>query len=839
MTYTSTCCDDGSGCSVGTIIRSDSVTILLDPGWHSPKVSYEDSVRYWSNLIPEVDVILISQPSLECLGAYALIYYNFLSHFVSRIEVYATLPVTNLGRVSTVDFYVSRGLIGPYESNKIDLEDVEKAFDHIEALKYSQLVDLRSKFDGLSLVAYNAGVSPGGCMWCISTYFEKLLYARRWNHTRDTILNGASLLDNTGKPLSALSRPSAIITTLDKFGSAKPHVKRIEVLKDTVNRVLSSGGSAVLPVEIGGNFLDLLVSIHDFLYEKSKSRLFREVPVLLVSYSRGRTLTYARSMLEWLSSSFLKTWESRDNKSPFELGRRFHVVIPEELAKYPGSKICFVSQVDLLVDEIITKLCQIERTTIILTTFDDKDLSTISKLQMEWKSAEEKQTLEEGRTITYSKSLSLKNVKLQPLLKEELEAYVNKITERKKKRLELEFALKRDAKNRNQALGTFSRDIASKDIPENGLDGIQSGDDDAAGGNDDDDEEDNLLDILRDETPSSARKQTVEVPVDTTVLSSSLPKHKMFPFHPARVKMDDYGAVIDFNFLMTDDEEQIDKNKRRAVDEEVEDEDPYDLSDPRKLSSKRVRRPKLKELNSSNEDPTFDNIDYLDARKAPVRRVESYVKVTVKCLLTFINLESLADQRSASVIWPALKPRKILLLGPKETQNKQLVVTLRKKDIELVEMPFNEDIEFNTTIKSLDISIDPQLDQLLKWQRISDGYTVAHVIARLVKEKPQLAKQQQKPQQAVRTKLILKPLLTVSKIHSGGSLSIGDVRLAELKRKLTGLHYRAEFKGEGTLVVDGEVAVRKINDSETIVDGTPSELFYNVKKLVTDMLAKI
>ncbi|OXT09618.1 hypothetical protein B9K03_12250, partial [Rothia sp. Olga] len=67
----------------------------------------------------------------------------------------------------------------------------------------------------------------------------------------------------------------------------------------------------------------------------------------------------------------------------------------------------------------------------------------------------------------------------------------------------------------------------------------------------------------------------------------------------------------------------------------------------------------------------------------------------------------------------------------------------------------------------------------------------------------------------------------------------GDVRLAELKRKLTEQNYVAEFKGEGTLVIDDQVAVRKINDGETIIDGSPSELFDTVKTLVTDMLAKI
>lgn len=85
----------------------------------------------------------------------------------------------------------------------------------------------------------------------------------------------------------------------------------------------------------------------------------------------------------------------------------------------------------------------------------------------------------------------------------------------------------------------------------------------------------------------------------------------------------------------------------------------------------------------------------------------------------------------------------------------------------------------------------------------------------------------------------MKPLHGSSRSHKTGALSIGDVRLAQLKKLLTEKNYIAEFKGEGTLVINEKVAVRKINDAETIIDGTPSELFDTVKKLVTDMLAKI
>lgn len=829
MTYTVNCCDDGSKESVGTIVRFDNVTILIDPGWSSPDVSYEDSMKYWSSVISEVDLILLSQPSVESLGAYAALYYNFLAHFISRIEVYATLPVTNLGRAATIESYVARGLIGPYKSNRIELVDVEKAFDHIQALKYSQLADLRSKYDGLTLVAYSAGVSPGGSIWCISTYFEKLVYALRWNHTRSTILNSSSMLNQDGKPLSALMRPSAFITKFDRFGSPKPHGKRVKLFKEALKSVLGSNGSAMIPVEIGGNFLNLFVLAHDFLYECSRSRLYTQVPVLLVSYSRGRALTYARSMLEWLSASLLKIWEARDNRSPFDLGSRFHVVTPEELSKYSGPKICFVSQVDLLIDEVITKLCQAERTTIILTSVGNKDVRTLSALHRRWDLAREQHAFEEGKSLNFSESMSLKAIQLKPMTDNELEEYSNEIISRRNSREELETSVRKEAKLGEKSMGGFSMD---------GSQGKNIGVDD-----EDDEDEDNLLSILKEKDSSNAVQSAVETPIDFLVQPGSHPKHKIFPFQPVRIKTDDYGTFVDFNSLFSSPDGDLNGKNDSAMEGLEEDEDPYELSEERKEPVKKPRR-ETKRKRAKNAAESFDNIDYLNPLQNPVNRIESTTTVTVKCSLIFINLESLVDQRSTSVILPALKPRKALLLGPKDAQNAQSVDALQKRDVDIIEMPLNKPIEFVTSIKSIDISIDPELDSLLKWQRIGDNYTVAHVIGRLVKEKAQankaeVTKPASKRNQHSRTKLVLKPLQSSFKAHTGGSLSIGDIRLADLKRRLTDQHHRAEFKGEGTLVVDGKVAVRKISDSETIVDGSPSELFYSVKNAITEMLAKI
>lgn len=859
MTYKYNCCDDGSGTTVGSVVRFDNVTLLIDPGWNPSKVSYEQCIKYWEKVIPEIDVIILSQPTIECLGAHSLLYYNFTSHFISRIQVYATLPVINLGRVSTIDSYASAGVIGPYDTNKLDLEDIEISFDHIVPLKYSQLVDLRSRYDGLTLLAYNAGVCPGGSIWCISTYSEKLVYAKRWNHTRDNILNAASILDATGKPLSTLMRPSAIITTLDRFGSSQPFKKRSKIFKDTLKKGLSSDGSVIIPVDMSDKFLDLFTQVHELLFESTKINAHTQVPVLILSYARGRTLTYAKSMLEWLSPSLLKTWENRNNTSPFEIGSRIKIIAPNELSKYPGSKICFVSEVGALINEVIIKVGNSEKTTLILTkpSFEcasslDKILEIVEQDERNWKTFPE-----DGKSFLCDNYISIDTIKEEPLSKEETEAFKVQLKEKKRDRNKKILLVKRESKklaNGNAIIDDTNgeRAMRNQDILVENVNGVPPIDHIMGGDEDDDEEEENdsLLNLLKDNSEKSAAKKNTEVPVDIIIQPSAASKHKMFPFNPAKIKKDDYGTVVDFTMFLPDDSDNVNQNSRKRPlkdgakttspvneeDNKNEEEDGYNMSDPVSKRSKH-RASRYSGFSGTGEAENFDNLDYLKIDKTLSKRTISTVNVQLKCSVVILNLQSLVDQRSASIIWPSLKSRKIVLSAPKQIQNEEITAKLIKKNIEVVNMPLNKIVEFSTTIKTLDISIDSNLDNLLKWQRISDSYTVATVVGRLVKESLQQVNNHQKT--ASRSKLVLKPLHGSSRSHKTGALSIGDVRLAQLKKLLTEKNYIAEFKGEGTLVINEKVAVRKINDAETIIDGTPSELFDTVKKLVTDMLAKI
>jgi cleavage and polyadenylation specificity factor subunit 2 len=81
-------------------------------------------------------------------------------------------------------------------------------------------------------------------------------------------------------------------------------------------------------------------------------------------------------------------------------------------------------------------------------------------------------------------------------------------------------------------------------------------------------------------------------------------------------------------------------------------------------------------------------------------------------------------------------------------------------------------------------------------------------------------------------------------------LHVGDLRLADLRKIMVSSGYTAEFRGEGTLLIDGSVAVRKLGTGRIEVEGiepAPSTstkmqrggIFYVVKRKIYEGLAVV
>lgn len=335
--------------------------ILADPSWSGSDALV---VKFMEQYLPSIDAIIISHSTTEFISGYILLCIYF-PKIMLTIPVYSTLPVNQLGRISTVEYYRSQGVLGPVLSSLIELDEIDNWFDKFKTVKYLQNITL---CDGkLTMTPYNSGHSLGGTFWLIVKRIDRVIYAPSWNHSRDSLLNNAGFINTqTGMPHVGLLRPTAFVTGAD-LGSNLSHKKRCEKFLQLVDATLNNGGAAIIPTSISGRFLELFHLVDQHLKGAP-------IPVYFFSYSGTKILSYASGLMDWMSSSFNKAWNIenlRDDQLPFNPSKVDLLLDPSELMQMRGPKIIFCSGIDLTNGDLSSKvflyLCNDEKTTVILT----------------------------------------------------------------------------------------------------------------------------------------------------------------------------------------------------------------------------------------------------------------------------------------------------------------------------------------------------------------------------------------------------------------------------------------------------------------------------------------
>jgi cleavage and polyadenylation specificity factor subunit 2 len=189
------------------LLTLDSLNILIN-------ASTPDG-RPPAGLPSDLDLILISHSTPAHINALSRI---ILTH--PHTQIYATVPIATLGCLSTLEITppgptVTDGVKSEDEYEYLTRKDVEKAFDRITTLRYSQPVILSH---GVTITAYPAGHSIGGTVWNIKKDQENIVVMIDWNHAKERIVGG--MLDN--KTMRLLERASCVIT--DVRGASIPQV---------------------------------------------------------------------------------------------------------------------------------------------------------------------------------------------------------------------------------------------------------------------------------------------------------------------------------------------------------------------------------------------------------------------------------------------------------------------------------------------------------------------------------------------------------------------------------------------------------------------------------------
>ncbi|ELK36959.1 Cleavage and polyadenylation specificity factor subunit 2 [Myotis davidii] len=118
------------------LLQVDEFRFLLDCGWDEHfSMDIIDSLR---KHVHQIDAVLLSHPDPLHLGA--------LPYAVGKLglncAIYATIPVYKMGQMFMYDLYQSRH--NTEDFTLFTLDDVDAAFDKIQQLKFSQIVNLKA-----------------------------------------------------------------------------------------------------------------------------------------------------------------------------------------------------------------------------------------------------------------------------------------------------------------------------------------------------------------------------------------------------------------------------------------------------------------------------------------------------------------------------------------------------------------------------------------------------------------------------------------------------------------------------------------------------------------------
>ncbi|KAK4231995.1 cleavage factor two protein 2 [Podospora fimiseda] len=316
------------------------VKVLVDVGWD--ETFDVEKLKGLEKQVPTLSLILLTHATVAHLGAYA----HCCKHLplFTRIPVYATQPVIDLGRTLTQDLYASTPVaattISPTAlaevaySQKVSAdqhlllqtptsEEIARYFSLIQPLKYSQPHQpLPSPFspplNDLTITAYNSGHTLGGTIWHIQHGSESIVYAVDWNQGRENVFSGAAWLGGGHggaggtEVIEQLRKPTALVCSSRTPETSLSRSRRDEQLLESIKLCIARGGTVLIPVDSSARVLELSYLLeHAWRTEVDKgNEVFKNTKIYLAGRSINSTMKHARSMLEWMDDSIVREFET-------------------------------------------------------------------------------------------------------------------------------------------------------------------------------------------------------------------------------------------------------------------------------------------------------------------------------------------------------------------------------------------------------------------------------------------------------------------------------------------------------------------------------------------------
>ncbi|KAG4282598.1 hypothetical protein FPRO06_09271 [Fusarium proliferatum] len=933
------------------------VKVLVDLGWD--ETFDVEKLKEIEKQVTTLSLILVTHATASHLAAYAHCCKN-IPQF-TRIPVYATRPVIDLGRTLIQDLYTSspaaattipqssltesaysltqtattaQNLLLQSPTN----EEIARYFSLIQPLKYSQPHQpLPSPFspplNGLTITAYNSGHTLGGTIWHIQHGLESIVYAVDWNQARENVFAGAAWLGGAGgggaEVIEQLRKPTALICSsrgADRTAQTGGRAKRDEQLVDTIKACVARGGTVLIPVDSSARVLELSYLLeHAWRTDAASDEgVLKTARLYLAGRNMSSTMRYARSMLEWMDDSIVQEFEafaegqrkvngSNDKKEggPFDfkylrlLERKAQIA---RLLSQNPDNVSTEGRVILASDssiewgfskDLIKGLARDSRNLVILT--DKPGLSKTDKPSIArtlwdwWKERKDGVSVEQnanGENLEFvyagGRELEIREAQRHALEGDELALYQQWL------------ATQRQLQATQQSGGAAGLE-ATADVVDDASSESSSDSEDEDG-----EQQGKALNVST-AIAQAGRKNVVlkdeDLGINVLIKKKGVydfdsrgkkGRERTFPIAIRRKRQDDFGELIrpeDYLRAEEKEEEGQDNTSMEAADDKLGKKRRWD--DFAKAGAGFKRQQNMRPGSADGEEAAagdhdgfvpdeLDSVEDLETEEptGPCKLTYQTETVQTNMRIAFVDFSGLHDKRSLNMLIPLIQPRKLILVGGERDETLSLAEDCRRalggdsgnanvgseRSVDVYTPEVGVVVDASVDTNAWVVKLADPLVRKIKWQNVRGlgivtitGQLLATHLNEAAAADEDAANKRQKTDEASSTTLTnmaadipsatpvldVLPANLISAVRSAAQpLHVGDLRLADLRRAMQSAGHAAEFRGEGTLVVDGTVAVRKTSAGRVEVEsvGMPTarrSTFYEVRKMIYDNLAVV
>lgn len=899
------------------------VKILIDVGWDSSFAT--SKLDHIAQHVSTLSVILLTHPTLDHLGAYA----HCCKHIpqFTKIPVYATIPVVNLGRALVEDLYTSSkaaasvvpasalgtgnaGEEGNNEGSNLLLqpptvEEIAGYFNAINSLKYSQPHQpIPSPFSpplgGLTVTAYSAGHTLGGTIWHIQHGLESIVYAADWNQTRENLSPGAAWLSSStggAEIIEPLRQPTALICSSRGIEKANPlsRKKRDETLVTLVRDTVAQGGKVLIPADSSARVLEIAFLLNQVWRENidgPHSATYKNAHIYMANKTSKATMRYLQSMLEWMDEGVMRdaeaamTGKGKDSAvHPLDWNHVKQVEKQSQLErilrrKNPAIILASDSSLEWGFSRLAMQaLAKDSRNLVIMTeqlTTEEQGATGLgAQLWSQWQNGAAQTTNHSGAKIVdcSGATIQIRQPDVKALEGEEVLLYNQYL------------ARQRQLHSTQQGDNTIVGDTAGADL----IDDQASVSSDSSDDDEDAEHQGKALNLSNQITQSHKRKVGIsneDLGINVLIKGKGVydydvrnkrGREKIFPFIAPKHRGDDFGELIKpEDYLRAEEKDDMDgadaKNEagqddalgqkrkwgdvapatkggrdskptnKRAKGDKKHEPDDIDAAIARATGEAAGKDGAAIDDNSdSNDESDYEPEDA--GSEGPQKIVYREVSLELHLKIAHVDYTGLFEKRDLQMLIPLIRPRKLILISGSQSETTSLAGECRELlagagAAEVFSPLVGEVVDASVDTNAWSLKLSSRLVKKLVWQNVK-GLGVVALTGQLAAEpapspedqaeaeddsarkKLKLIKQEAGAKPSADTETVAIPVLDILPQPTITSLSttahhatthpihVGDLRIADLRALLRGLGHQAEFRGEGTLLVDGSVVVRK------------------------------